>query len=115
MRAIVTFLCLLNGGYMLADGVVVLTFGKFIGPDKPGPWSLIFSAMGVDPKSLGPLFVGFGIAWLAAAIAFTTQRSWAWRLGLILAVLTMWYFPFGTLTSAIVFVLILSVRREVRG
>lgn len=112
MRIVVTFLSFLNGGYMFADGIFVEIYGKYLGPEKPGPWSLIFAALGIDPARLGPAFIVFGLAWLALGVAFFARRSWAPRLGIVTSVLTAWYFPFGTLTSAIVFTILL--RSKVR-
>ncbi len=108
LKAVVTFLSFLNGGYMFADGIFVEIYGKYLGPEKPGPWSLIFAALGIDPARLGPVFIVFGLVWLAAGVAFITKRLWATRLGIVLSVLTAWYFPFGTLTSAIVFTILLG-------
>lgn len=37
MKLLVTILCLLNGGFMLLDGIFVLIKGKYIGPEKTRP------------------------------------------------------------------------------
>src|SRR4051812_37681062 len=38
---------LLAGGWMVFDGIHVLLRGKYFGPDKPGPWSHLFTALGI--------------------------------------------------------------------
>jgi hypothetical protein len=45
MKILITILGILNGGYMLIDGIYVMLNGKYIGPEKPGPWSYIFEKM----------------------------------------------------------------------
>jgi hypothetical protein len=92
---------------MLIDGLYVIANGKYIGPDKPGPWSLPFENLGFDVFRLGPLFVIFGICWLVFASASWAEASWFKTLGLILSVLTLWYLPFGTLISMIVLIALL--------
>lgn len=38
MKILLAILGVLNGGYMLLDGIYVILKGKYIGPEKPGPW-----------------------------------------------------------------------------
>jgi hypothetical protein len=104
MKYIVTGLSLINGLWMLIDGIYVLLNGKYIGPERPGPWASLLGLTGIDVFKLGPLFVLFGIAWLAFAGAFLTGGTLSRNFGLILSVLTLWYLPFGTLISVVVFV-----------
>lgn len=104
MKYVVVGLSLINGLWMLADGIYVMMNGKYIGPEKPGPWASVLSVTGVDVFRLGPLFVLFGAAWLVFVGAFWSDISWARTFGLVLSVLTLWYLPFGTLISIVVFV-----------
>ena len=97
------------GGWMLADGLRVLRTGRYFGPETPGPWRHVPQAFGVDPFALGPVFVGLGAAWLIAAAMHLT-------LGLprpavvVLAILTLWYLPVGTVLSlAVLAILWLAV------
>ncbi|MBX2923334.1 MAG: hypothetical protein KF746_14125 [Chitinophagaceae bacterium] len=64
MKVLVTILALLNGGYMLLDGLVVLFRGKYIGSEQPGPWVNLFYKLNMDVFKLGPLFIVFGLLWL---------------------------------------------------
>lgn len=92
-------LALLNGGWMLFDGVHVIRRGKYFGPPEPGPWSKIVVAVGLNPISLGPVFVGLGFVWLAAALGIIFGYGWGWWLSLAVAFCTLWYIPIGALFS----------------
>jgi hypothetical protein len=112
MKTFVAILGLLNGGYMLADGIYVLANGKYIGPEKPGPWADLFSKMGVDVFSLGPLFIVFGIAWLVWSYAIANNRNWGFSFGILLCILTLWYLTVGTAVSIIILVLLILFRKR---
>lgn len=112
MKYLVAAISLINGLWMLIDGVYVILKGKYIGPEKPGPWASVVGITGVDVFKLGPLFVLFGIAWLAFAAAFLTDANWARMFGLALSILTLWHLPFGTLISIVVFILLLFVLKS---
>ena len=104
MKYVVIGLSLINGLWMLIDGVYVTTNGKYIGPEKPGPWASLIGLTGIDVFKLGPLFVVFGIAWLTFVAAMFLEANWARSLGFILSIATLWYLPFGTVISVVVFV-----------
>jgi len=112
MKYIVVGLSLINGLWMLIDGIYVLVNGKYMGPEKPGPWASLIGLTGIDVFKLGPVFVIFGIAWLAFAIGLSMDAGWARTLGLIVSVATLWYLPIGTLISIVVFVLLMFVLRK---
>lgn len=65
MKILITILGMLNGSYMLLDGIFVMLKGKYIGSEKPGPWANIFYRFDINVFKLGPLFVVFGLVWLA--------------------------------------------------
>ena len=109
MKYVVIVLSLINGFWMLIDGVHVWTKGKYIGPEKPGPWAALIGLTGVDVFKLGPVFVLFGIAWLSFAGVFFTGATWARNFGFILSLLTLWYLPFGTLISLVVLIALIFV------
>ena len=96
---IVITLSLLNGIWMSLDGVHVIKRGKYIGPEKPGPWSAIFLKIKINPFSLGPLFVIFGGLWLINVILIIAAADIWWIYSLCLSVLTLWYIPIGTISS----------------
>lgn len=113
MKILIIILGLINGGYMLLDGIFVLIKGKYIGPEKPGPWASLFYKIDVDVFKLGPLFIFFGIVWLVWAYSIWTDQNWSFVLGLIISVLTLWYLPIGTLFSLVIFIVLLAARRSV--
>ena len=102
MKYLVIGLSLLNGLWMLIDGIHVIARGKYIGPEKPGPWASLIGLTGVDVFKLGPLFVLYGVAWIAFVIFSLTDVSWARGFGIALSIATLWYLPVGTLISLIV-------------
>ncbi|MGD0711735.1 MAG: hypothetical protein ABR968_11230, partial [Bacteroidales bacterium] len=78
----------------------------------PGPWSKLFTSCGINAFNLGPLFIVFGICWLTFLTALWLNQSWAYTLGLIISVLTLWYLPFGTFISIIVFILLIIAKQK---
>ena len=112
MRYVVIVLSLINGLWMLIDGIYVIANGKYIGPEKPGPWALVVSMTGVDVFKLGPVFVVFGAAWLLFAGSMYAGAGWARMFGIILSVATLWYLPFGTLIAIIVLIALVFVVRS---
>lgn len=112
MKLLVTLLAFINGGFMLLDGIFVLLKGKYIGPEKPGPWANLFYKLQVDVFKLGPLFIIYGIVWLIFIAGLWTQQSWAYTLGLAISILTLWYLPVGALLSIIVAVILFTSRAK---
>lgn len=112
MKITITILSLLTGLFMLIDGVFVMINGKYIGPPKPGPWASIFYKFNVDVFKLGPLFIVFGLLWLAFVFAIWTNQSWTFLFGVVVSVLTLWYLPVGTIFSLIVLIFLLTSRTK---
>jgi hypothetical protein len=102
VKYLVLAVSLLNGLWMLIDGISVLANGKYIGPEKPGPWASLISLAGIDVFKLGPLFISFGVAWLIFVGALFSDATWARSFGVVLSIATLWYLPFGTLISVVV-------------
>ena len=102
MKILITILGFLNGSYMLLDGFFVIFKGKYIGPEKPGPWANIFYKLDINVFKLGPLFIIFGLLWLTWLYGLWTNQSWGYIFGLLISILTLWYLPVGTLFSLII-------------
>jgi hypothetical protein len=113
MKILITLLGLVNGCYMLLDGIFVLVKGKFIGPDKPGPWANLFYKFNINVFKLGPLFIIFGLLWLTWIFALWTNQSWAFTFGVLLCILTLWYLPIGTVFSIITIAIMLFYRQKI--
>lgn len=112
MKLLVTILALLNGGYMLLDGLYVMFKGKYIGPEKPGPWATLFYKLDVNVFKLGPLFIFFGLLWLGWLWALWTSQDWAYIFGVLISILTFWYLPVGTLFSIVILIILLTARTK---
>jgi hypothetical protein len=113
MKILIALLGLLNGAYMLADGIFVMLKGKYIGSDKPGPWANLFNALHINVFKLGPLFIFFGLAWLFFFSALITQQTWTYPLGIVISVLSLWYLPLGTLFSIVILCCLIFARHKV--
>lgn len=92
-------LALIIASWMIFDGVHVLVKGKYFGPPEPGPWSRLVAAVGLDPFSLGPVFIVLGLLWIVSAISLLLGTGWSWGLALVVAVCTLWYVPLGTVLA----------------
>jgi hypothetical protein len=99
-RLALMVLAAITGGDQVIDGIHVLVTGRYLGPETPGPWSQVVTAVGLDPFDLGPGFVVLGTCWLAAAaLLVLTSAPAAWWSLLVVAVMTLWYLPVGTFTA----------------
>jgi hypothetical protein len=112
MKILITILGLLNGGYMLIDGIFVILKGKYIGPEKPGPWAEMFYKMNIDVFKLGWLFVLYGILWLIWLFGVWTDKEWAYMYGIMISILTLWYLPVGALFSIIIVAVLILFRQK---
>lgn len=111
-------LALLNGGWMLFDGSRALVVGDYVTPKSGahagqlGPWAAFLAKAGLDPRSAGVkiAFVVLGLATLVAVAGHFLGAAWARPTLLIVAVLGLWYLPFGTIINAVLLVA-LSLQR----
>lgn len=113
MKILITIIGLINGSYMILDGIFVIIKGKFIGPDKPGPWANLFYKFNIDVFKLGPLFIVYGLLWLTWLYSLWTQQTWSYSFGLLLSLLTLWYLPVGTLFSIVVFAVLYFYKQKI--
>jgi len=113
VKIIITILAFANGLFMLMDGFHVMIKGKYIGPEKPGPWANLFSKLKVNVFKLGPLFITIGLSWLILIYALWTNQEWALMFGLIISVLTLWYIKVGTFISIITISLLLIFKDQI--
>ncbi len=114
MKTAIIILSLLNGGFMLIDGIYVLKNGKYIGPAKPGLWANIFQLFNIDVFKLGPLFIIFGLAWLCFTAVYISNFDWASTFGVIMCVFTLWYLPVGTVFSLVILTLLIVSRLMIK-
>jgi hypothetical protein len=114
-KIIASLIALLVGGWMIFDGIHVLVTGKYFGPEKPGLWSDLVATIGVDPFSLGLLFIAFGIFWLISLAAMLLHQTWGWHTALLTAILTLWYLPVGTILSLLYIWLLVGFRSRLQA
>jgi hypothetical protein len=109
VRRFAAFLAFVQGAYMLADGLHQLASGSYFG-NGLGPWAWLVARAGIDPQSraMAEAFVVYGVVWMAASIVLVLGRI---RYAVaVLAVATLWYLPTGTLISAVVLTVTLSMK-----
>ncbi len=98
---------------MIADGSHEFVSGQYYAPSL-GPWSNLLSAIGIEPYSLGPVFVGLGLLWIGSLFAALARPTWGWYAALIIAIATLWYLPVGTLFSIVYIVLLFKYRAQLK-
>lgn len=100
-----------EGGWMLFDGAHRLVAGDYVRVGRRlGPWADVVAAGGIDPMSLGAMFVVLGLGVTIGGIGLLSARRWAWSWAFVFAVGTLWYLPFGTLLSLAVVALLMLPR-----
>lgn len=105
-------LMLLNGAWMAFDGSRALVTGDYVTPKSGvyagqlGPWASLLRAVGLDPRSspVKAVFVLYGLAVILASVAFFLGVGWTRTALMALAVLGLWYLPFGTLIGLLALV-----------
>lgn len=107
LKIILTILAVANGVFMLLDGVHVILKGKYIGPEKPGPWANLFYKLKINAFKLGPLFIVLGIGWLVFVYGLWCNQDWTFLLGILISILTLWYIKVGTFISIVTIILLL--------
>ncbi|MEU6083739.1 hypothetical protein [Streptomyces sp. NPDC047108] len=113
---VVVALVAIVGGWMLFDGIHALVTGDYVTPGSGehagqlGPWAQAVSGAGLEPRSLPVklVFVGYASVYLAAGAAYGASVQGAWWAVLVLAVLGLWYLPFGTVAGLAVIALLLT-------
>lgn len=107
MRRFAVVLSILEGLFMLSDGLHAFITGRYFSPGgENAPWGALVAAAGIDPFStpVKAALVLLGAAFLICAAAYAFyKRHGRFYLGAV-AVLTLWYLPLGTLLSLVVLV-----------
>ncbi len=113
--SIALVLMLLNGAWMAFDGSRAFLVGDYVTPKtgayagQLGPWASLLSALGLDPRSplVKAVFVLYGLAVVLVSIAYFLQVGWSRGALLALAVIGLWYLPFGTVINMLALVALL--------
>lgn len=99
------FLVVIVAGYMLFDGIRELSGVGYIAPGgELGPWAGLLKRIGIDPHStaVAVVFVGYGVALLAAFVFYLTGSFAGGVVLVVVAALGLWYLPFGTVGCLVV-------------
>lgn len=110
-KAALFAVCLLQGGYMLFDGMHRLLSGSYFG-GRLGPWAALVSTIGINPDSMAPVFVVLGALWLVGGAAFLSGARGAARQLIAVSVISLAYLPFGTILSLLALAILLMQRRR---
>jgi len=110
-KIILIIIAVINGGWMLFNGLHLLNYGNYYGP--PGLWADLIASVGIDPMNVGELFVLFGSCWLAGAIGLMFNRRWTLELFLGISIATLWYLPFGTILSIAFLIILLTYKHRI--
>jgi hypothetical protein len=110
-KAALFAVCLLQGGYMLFDGMHRLLTGSYFG-GQLGPWAALVSAVGINPASMAPVFVVLGALWLVGGVALPFRARWSTGLLIAVSVISLAYLVFGTILSLIALVILLMNRKR---
>jgi hypothetical protein len=96
----------------LVGDYVTATSGMYAG--QLGPWSKVVRAVGIEPRSyfMKAIFVIYGLAWIFISERFAQGLSWTWLAMFIAAIGTLWYLPFGTVSSLVQITLLILLKRS---
>ena len=95
---------------MFTGDYVTPTKGEYAG--QLGPWADLVKVVGIEPRStmMKTVFVVYGIASLLAVTGFVSKRPWGRNALIAMAILGLWYLPFGTVANIIVLILLFPNR-----
>lgn len=114
MKWIIAALIVFSAGWMVFDGSRALIIGDYVTPESGeyagqlGAWASVMQSLGIDPRStfVKVVFVVYGLSALTALAGFVTRQPWGRSALVIMAVLGLWYLPFGTAANILVLMLL---------
>jgi hypothetical protein len=121
LRWIVIIFVLFEGVWMLCDGSRALVVGDYVTPSSGqyagqlGPWSKLLQAAGIEPRStaMKSIYAGYGFIALVTALCFAFSLRWTqWGMPLV-AILGLWYLPWGTVINSLVLIVLFVFRNGV--
>ena len=123
LRWIVILLALQEAGWMAFDGTRALMTGDYVtaksGPHEGeiGAWSKVVARAGIAPRSslMKSIFAVYGGAWIVVAMCFAMGLPWARTAMFAAAIGSLWFLPFGTISSGIQVILLSILARAARG
>mgnify|MGYP001612264996 CR=1 FL=1 len=96
------------GWWMAYDGVHQRVTGDYVRLNgQLGPWASLVSAVGIDPLSLGWIFVILGLGFIAASFGLYLRRRWGYNVGLAASLISLFYLGFGTPMAVVCLIVLL--------
>lgn len=98
-------IALLNGGWMMADGMRAMLKGDYFTfkhqPGELGPWASLLERCGINPRSFGvKVFItALGAGWLLGLLLVCLGNEAFIPVLHVVAIGTLWYLPLGTILS----------------
>lgn len=112
---VIALLAVMNGGYMVFDTIHQFATGDFVRVEgQLGPWANLVTAIGIDPLSLAPFFLLFGITQIICAVGLIRLKRWGYRGTLYLAIASLLYLVFGTVVAILQLILLKLSQSYVR-
>ena len=120
IRTVVIVLAIVQAGFIAFDGARALRTGAYLTPrlgdygGRLGEWTRVASTLGAPPRSRAAKWalVGYGAAWLCAAIAFANRAGGAWWAMFVFAAGALWYSSLGVPLCLAQMLLLVAARRE---
>ncbi|WP_315815683.1 hypothetical protein [Paraflavitalea speifideaquila] len=56
------------------------------------------------------MFIIYGLVWLVFLYGILASQSWAYKLGLFISILSLWYLPVGTVLLTAAFVVLIIAK-----
>jgi hypothetical protein len=109
LRLAIFLLALFVGGYMVVDAFHALYTGYyFTFNGQIGPWAAVLAKAHLHPDSLAVklMFLALGALYIVVALDYGRNDLRSEGGVAAIAILTLWYIPFGALCSVIVLVLL---------
>ncbi|MBV9272156.1 MAG: hypothetical protein JO165_13765 [Candidatus Eremiobacteraeota bacterium] len=109
LRLGIFVLAVLVGGWMVVDAIHALYTGNYFSFNgQIGPWAAVLGRAHLNPDSLPVklLFLALGALYIIVALDYGRNDLRSEGGIAAIAILTLWYIPFGAICSLIVLVLL---------
>jgi hypothetical protein len=97
------------GQALVNENYITPTSGAYAG--QLGPWADLLGNAGIDVNSISTktVFMIYGTVTIYCLLSFHLRRKWAWWGLVVMAVLGLWYVPFGTVLNGLSLILLLRL------
>jgi len=109
LRLAIFLLAVLVGGFMVVDAFHALYTGNYLTFNgQVGPWAAVLARAHLNSDSLGVklLFLALGALYVVVALDYARNDLRSEGGVAAIAILTLWYIPFGAFCSLVVLILL---------